>query len=102
LPALVLIAVAICLLSLTRPVRSVGPELQAWGAAYLVFLLAVTILESSFLRYVLLSITAPLALVAWSRRRWLQIAMIVVLMAMQALWIARIWVFDGPQDSFPP
>ncbi len=88
--------------SLTRPARRLGPELQAWGGSYLVYLIAVSTLSSSLLRFALLSITLPLALVAWPRRRWMQLTMIAVLLIAQSFWILRIWVFDGIGDAFPP
>lgn len=95
-------AIAIVVVSLTQPVRRLGPELQAWGGSYLIYIMAVADLGSSVLRFALLSITLPLGLVAWSRKRWIQLAMIVLLLALQVVWINRIWVFTGRGDAFPP
>ena len=100
---LVLVMVAVLIaISLSRPVQRLGPELQAWGGSYLVYILAVGDLGSPVLRFALLSITVPLGLVAWSRRRWVQVSMVVLLLMLQMVWIVRIWVFDGVGDAFPP
>ncbi|MEH0111007.1 hypothetical protein V6N00_14940 [Tersicoccus sp. MR15.9] len=102
LPLVLVGAVVVIVLSFTPPARRLGPELQAWGGSYLVYLLAVGTLSSSLLRFALLSITLPLALVAWPRRRWMQAVLVVALVALQAVWLLRILVYDGPGDAFAP
>lgn len=102
LPVVLAMVVVLIAISLSRPVQRLGPELQAWGGSYLIYILAVGDLGSSVLRFALLSITLPLGLVAWSKRRWVQIGMVALLLAFQLVWIVRIWVFDGVGDAFPP
>jgi hypothetical protein len=102
LPAAVAAAVAIGLVSLLPSVARLGPELQSWGGAYLIYVLAVSTLQSSLLRFALLSITVPMALVAWPKRRWVQFLAMGVGLALQAIWLGSIWVFDGKGDAFPP
>ena len=99
---LALVVVGLIALSLSRPAWALGPELQAWGASYLVYIAAVADLGSPIFRFALLSITLPLGLVAWSRKRWVQLLMIGLLLALQVVWIVHIWVFSGRGDAFPP
>lgn len=102
MPLVLAASVAVIVISLSPAARMLGPELQAWGGAYLVFLLAAGALSSSAPRFVLLSITVPMAVVAWSRRRWMQVLMVVALLVSQVLWVTTVWVFASGGDAWPP
>lgn len=101
-----LITLAACLsvtlLTFTPPARRLGAELQSWGAAYLVYIVAVADLGSSILRLGWLSITLPMVIVALPKKGWLQVMTIMALLVSQTVWIIWIWVYGGRGDPFPP
>lgn len=83
-----------------------GPELHAWGAAYVVYILAVIEPGSSLARFLLLAF--PLGAVtagvvtrpARARRAWFG-AVLVLMLGLQALWIRQMWEFN-PGGDWPP
>lgn len=100
IPLLVAAVAAIVALSFTRRVRALGPELQAWGGSYVLYLLAVGTLSSSLPRFLLLSITLPLLLVSWWRNRFIGYGVVVLLLIVQYAWVLDLWVFV-PGDNAP-
>ncbi len=83
-----------------------GPELHAWGAAYVVYILAVIEPGSSLARFLLLAF--PLGAVtagavtrpARARRAWF-VGVLVLMLGLQALWIRQMWEFN-PGGDWPP
>ncbi|MFC8193234.1 hypothetical protein ACFUMH_16385 [Cellulomonas sp. NPDC057328] len=83
-----------------------GPELHAWGAAYVVYILAVIEPGSSLARFLLLAF--PLGAVTagvvtrpgWARRTWFG-AVLVLMLGLQVLWIRQMWEFN-PGGDWPP
>ncbi|QGQ20068.1 hypothetical protein GC089_13700 [Cellulomonas sp. JZ18] len=83
-----------------------GPELHAWGAAYVVYILAVIEPGSSLARFLLLAF--PLGAVtagavtrpAWARRAWFT-AVLVLMLGLQVLWVRQMWEFN-PGGDWPP
>ncbi len=84
----------------------VGPELHAWSAAYLLYIVAVIEPGSSLARFLLLAF--PLAAVTagvvtrppWARRVWFG-AVLVLMLGLQVLWIRQMWQFN-PNGDWPP
>lgn len=87
--------------SLNRRVRELGPELQAWGGSYLIYLIAVSDLDASGLRFLLLSITVPVLLVICWQRRMETAGALVLLMIGQYAWIIGIWGHHFPGHLGP-
>ena len=83
-----------------------GPELHAWSAAYVVYILAVIEPGSSLARFLLLAFplgaaTAGVVLrPTWARRAWLG-AVLVLMLGLQVLWIRQMWQFN-PNGDWPP
>ena len=83
-----------------------GPELHAWSAAYVLYIVAVIEPGSSLARFLLLAF--PLGAVTagavrrppWARRTWF-VAVLVVMLALQALWIRQMWE-SNPAGDWPP
>ncbi|MCL2090733.1 MAG: hypothetical protein FWH11_05845 [Micrococcales bacterium] len=86
--------------------RRTGPELVAWSAGYLGYIAAVVELGSSLARFLLLAF--PMAAVSvglvtrpvWARRAWLAL-LLVVMAALQAVWVYEIWTY-GINGDWPP
>jgi hypothetical protein len=89
--AIVVAVGAVLALSFTHRVRELGPELQAWGGCYLVYLIAVSDLDASGMRFLLLSITVPLLLATWWSRRTVVYLALGLMMVGQYLWVYGIW-----------
>lgn len=79
----------------TRFVMSLGPILQAWGGAYAGYLVAASVLSPSTPRYFLLGLPLQIATVGWARSRSGVICSVLVLTALQAVWIVAIMSIDG-------
>ncbi|UZN04396.1 hypothetical protein [Cellulomonas sp. S1-8] len=83
-----------------------GPELHAWSAAYLLYILAVIEPGSSLARFLLLAFplgaaTAGVVLrPAWARRAWFT-AVLVLMLGLQVLWVRQMWEFN-PGGDWPP
>lgn len=83
-----------------------GPELHAWGAAYVVYILAVIEPGSSLARFLLLAF--PLGAVTagvvtrptGARRAWFA-AVLVLMLGLQVLWVRQMWEFN-PGGDWPP
>ncbi|WP_243883445.1 hypothetical protein [Cellulomonas dongxiuzhuiae] len=83
-----------------------GPELHAWSAAYVVYILAVIEPGSSLARFLLLAF--PLGAVTagvvprppWARRLWFG-AVLVLMLGLQVLWVRQMWEFN-PHGDWPP
>ncbi len=80
--------------------RRIGLELRLWGVAYLVYLLAVFFPQSSTWR-ILLPIAPLLGIVALPRSRVYRVAVVVVCIALQWVWMYFCWWIDG-YDWTPP
>jgi hypothetical protein len=104
----VLIAVFALFIALltSRPARRLGPELHAWPAAYLAYLVGVAEPGTSLARFLLLAF--PLAAVTagmvrspavW-RRTWL-VAVVVVMVLCQVGWVWALWRLVPP-SGWPP
>lgn len=82
------------------------PELHAWSAAYLLYIVAVIEPGSSLARFLLLAF--PLAAVTagvvtrptWARRAWFG-AVLVLMLGLHVLWIRQMWEFN-PGGDWPP
>ncbi|WP_190278767.1 hypothetical protein [Cellulomonas sp. B6] len=106
-PWLVAAGAALVLAVLLVPAAwRIGPELHAWSAAYVLYIVAVIEPGSSLARFLLLAF--PLAAVtagvvtrpAWARRLWFG-AVLVLMLGLQVLWIRQMWEFN-PHGDWPP
>ncbi|GAA3797466.1 hypothetical protein [Cellulomonas soli] len=83
-----------------------GPELHAWAAAYLLYIAAVVEPGSSIARFLLLAF--PLAAVTagvvtrprLARRAW-YVAVVILMLGLQAVWIWNTWRLTPP-SGWPP
>ena len=98
---IVALIVLIAWFSFNRRVRELGPEIQAWGGSYLIYLIAVSDLDASGLRFLLLSITVPVLLVIWWPRKIMIIGSLTLLMIGQYAWIIGIWGHHFPGKLGP-
>jgi len=80
--------------------RRIGLELRLWGVAYVVYLMAVFFPQSSTWR-ILLPIAPLLGIVALPRSRVYRVAVVVVCLALQWVWLYYCWWVDG-YDWTPP
>jgi hypothetical protein len=83
-----------------------GNELHAWPAAYLLYIAAAVEPGSSLARFLLLAfplgaVTAGVVTRPASARRWWLAGVVVLMLALQLVWIWNIWRFDPP-TSWPP
>ncbi|KQO63163.1 hypothetical protein [Curtobacterium sp. Leaf261] len=85
---------------LMPPARRIGPELRIWAGAYMVYLLAVFFPQSSTWR-ILMPLFPLLGVVALPRSRVYRVAMVIVSIALQWVWIYFCWWVDG-YDWTPP
>ncbi len=106
-PAVLALALAAVVgLLLSPPARRLGPELQAWTAAYGAYLVGVVEPGTSLVRFALLAF--PLgAVVAGAvrrpgraRRAWL-VAVLVTSAALQVAWVWGLWRLTPP-SGWPP
>jgi hypothetical protein len=104
--ALVLLAVLAALL-LTPTVRAWGPELWAWTASSVGFVILTTSATTSLARYLLLAFPLGLVLVPAtddrSSRRLQHVVVAVVCLlglAAQFLWVDKLLVFAGPDGGW--
>lgn len=83
-----------------------GPELHAWSAAYVLYIVAVIEPGSSLARFLLLAFPLGAATAgvvprpAWARRVWFG-AVLVLMLGLQVLWIRQMWEFN-PHGDWPP
>ncbi|MBC9226349.1 hypothetical protein GL325_08455 [Aeromicrobium sp. 636] len=75
--------------------RRLGPEFQAWGGAYIGFVVAATAMGASTPRYLLLTIVFPLLLVPAKRSFRDDLVVIVTLAALQVAWIYAVCMLEG-------
>ncbi len=87
-------------LLLTPAARRLGTDLRLWSVAYALYLLAVFFPQSSTFR-LLMPLFPLLGVVAQARPRVVRVAIIVVALALQAIWIRYAWFVDGT-DWSPP
>jgi hypothetical protein len=80
--------------------RRIGLELRLWAVAYVVYLLAVFFPQSSTWR-ILLPIAPLLGIVALPRSRVYRVAVVVVCLGLQWVWLDWCWWVDG-YDWTPP
>ncbi|HEY8718758.1 hypothetical protein [Pengzhenrongella sp.] len=88
------------------PARRLGPELRAWPAAYLVYLLGVVEPGTSLARFLLLAfplgaVTAGIVQGPRVRRRAWLVAVVVVLALLQVGWVWALWRLTPP-SGWPP
>ena len=98
--AAILVAAAFAGLLLLPAVRALGPDLRIWVAAYGVYLLAVLFPQSSLFRLLLpmLPLAGALAL---PRSRAYRVALVLLLVVGQWLWIDGLWRMTSA-DWTPP
>ncbi|ADG73908.1 putative integral membrane protein [Cellulomonas flavigena DSM 20109] len=83
-----------------------GPELHAWSAAYLLYIVAVIEPGSSLARFLLLAFPLAAATVGvvrrptWARRLWFG-AILLLMLGLQVLWVRQMWEFN-PHGDWPP
>lgn len=75
--------------------RSFGPELQAWGGAYIGYIVAVVGPSTSIPRYLLLSILLPLFLVYGARNTSAKVVLFLILMSLQFGLVYFAWGMIG-------
>lgn len=86
---------------LRGPGRHVGPDLQAWCLAYLLYLVGVLDPYTSTFRYLLLLFPVGAMLIALSRSRAYLASCVVASLALQVVWLVWLWRFVPPSD-WPP
>jgi hypothetical protein len=84
----------------TRPFRRLGVDLRFWIASYSLYLLAVFFPQSSTFR-LLVPLFPALGAIAQPRSKIYRIALILLFIAGQVLWISFAWRVDG-YDWTPP
>lgn len=101
--ALVLVGVA-ALLACPAAFR-LGPELQGWGVAYVLYLLAVTDPWTSTWRFLVLAFPLLAVLAQGGRTRFTRTAWLTVLVTLslwgQLAWVWQLWRFRPPSDWAP-
>ncbi|MGN8246824.1 hypothetical protein ACTHAM_000491 [Cellulomonas soli] len=106
-PLVLVAAFALVVATMVVPAAwRLGPELHAWPAAYLLYLAAVVEPGSSLARFLVLAF--PLGAVTagvvtrppWARRAWYA-AVVVLMLALQAVWIWNTWRLTPP-SGWPP
>lgn len=106
-PAVLVAAIALIVTLLLVPAaRRLGPELRAWPAAYLAYLVAVVEPGTSLARFLLLAfplgavtvglVTGP----AVRRRAWVAL-LVVAFAALQVGWVWQLWRLTPP-SGWPP
>lgn len=98
---LVLAVVVVGGLALSRGAGAAGPEVQAWGVAYLGYLLLVAFPQSSLFRFLLLAFPLALATAGIARTRGRLLAVAGILAAGQLGWVVWLWQLTAP-TSWPP
>jgi hypothetical protein len=98
--AVVLVVAASAAPLLLPAVRALGPDLRIWVLAYGVYLLAVFFPQSSLFRLLLPMIPLAGAL-ALPRSRAYRVALVLVAVALQWVWIDVLWRMT-PADWTPP
>lgn len=101
---LLVVAVTVVLLVLSRSSRRLGPELLTWSPAYLGYLAAVIEPGTSIFRFLLLAfpmaaVTAGLPSARW--RRPVLLVVVVVMAGLQVLWTYQLWRLVPP-SGWPP
>ncbi|WP_422873022.1 mannosyltransferase family protein [Curtobacterium sp. RRHDQ66] len=97
---LALVLVGFAAFVFMAPARRIGLELRLWAVAYLVYLLAVFFPQSSTWR-ILLPIAPLLGIVALPRSRVYRVAVVVLCVVLQWVWMYYCWWVDG-YDWTPP
>jgi hypothetical protein len=97
---LVVVLVGFAAFLLMPPARRIGVELRLWVVAYFVYLLAVFFPQSSTWR-ILLPIFPLLGIVALPRFRSYRIALVIVSVLLQWVWMYYCWWING-YDWTPP
>jgi hypothetical protein len=88
----------------SRPVRSLGADLQLWCLAYFGYLLAVLHPQTSTFRLLLPLFPLALAAAALSRSRAYRGAVLLLFLLLQIVWVAWLWAWTqlpGGGD-YPP
>jgi hypothetical protein len=98
---LVLVTVAAFALALSPPAAVAGVEVQAWGVAYLAYLLLVAFPQTSLIRFLVLAFPLALALVALARGRRGLLALAVAGALSQLVWVVWLWQLTTP-TAWPP
>lgn len=88
----------------SRAVRSLGPELQMWCGAYLLYLLAVLDPQSSTFRMMLPLFPLALAAALISRSRAYRWTVVLMFSLLQIVWIVWLWQYDAIDTgvAWPP
>jgi len=103
---LVVVLVVFVLLLTCSSARRLGPELLAWPAAYLAYLVAVIEPGTSLVRFLLLAfplgaVTAGMVPAPVARRRFWLAAVVVVMASFQVGWLWWLWRIVPP-SGWPP
>lgn len=104
-PLLPMLLVALAALYLnSRAVRAIGPELVAWCAMYLLYLLAVLEPQSSTFRMLLPLFPLALAAAFISRSRAYRWSVLVMFALLQLVWIVWLWQYAAIDTgvAWPP
>lgn len=103
---LVVVLAAFVVLLMCPPARRLGPELRAWPAAYLGYLVGVVEPGTSLGRFVLLAfplgaVTAGMVRAPAGRRRTWVVVVVVVMALLQVGWMWALWRLTPP-SGWPP
>jgi hypothetical protein len=98
---LVLAVVAVIGLACSREAGAAGPEVQAWGIAYLAYLLLVAFPQSSMIRFLLLAFPLGVATTMLARTAWRLAAVAGIFAALQVAWVIWLWQLVEP-TAWPP
>jgi len=84
----------------SRAARRLGPDLRFWLLSYALYLLAVFFPQSSTFR-LLVPLFPALGIVAQPRHPAYRLAIVVLCVLGQVLWVQVAWYVDG-EDWTPP
>jgi hypothetical protein len=96
----VVMVVVFVVLLFTPAVRRLGADLRLWLAGYVVYLLAVFFPQSSTFR-LLMPLAPALGVIAIPRSKIYRVALVVLAIGTQVLWIAVAWYYIGPEWTPP-
>jgi len=104
--ALVAVLAGVVALLLCAPARRLGPELRAWPAAYLAYLVGVAEPGTSLGRFLLLAfpfaaVTASMVRSDAGRRRAWAVSIVVLMVLCQVGWVWALWRLTPP-SGWPP
>lgn len=95
------VVLAVLGLAISPEARAAGPEVQAWGIAYPVWLIGAAFPQTSLIRFLVLAFPLALAVVGLVRTRGGLAALVVASVVGQAVWVTWLWQLTTP-TAWPP